>query len=272
MKASSMTRIPLCRSLVAAATLLAASGAAQAQAFDAVRIFGPVEGDGAGTVGAVMVAAPRYMGSDERGWLVLPSIDYRWKNGWFAGFSNGIGYVFPSRPDMQYGLRVTADIGRKESRSDALAGMGNIHPRAEAGAFFNYFPTQELFLTSSLRYGAGNDWNGMQIDLGAGYSAPLAPKWRGTIGVAATYVNGAYMQAYFGVTPQQAAASGYAVYTPGAGFRDVRLNASLVYAIDARWSLTGALTVGALQSEAKDSPIVFEPTTVTGIVAVSYGF
>ena len=263
---------PHCRSLLAAAALLAAAGAAHAQAFDAVRIFGPVEGDGAGIAGAVVIAAPRYAGSDERGWLVLPSIDYRWKNGWFAGLSNGIGYLFPSRPDMQYGLRVTADIGRKESRSDDLAGMGNIHPRAEAGAFFNYFPTREIFLTSSLRYGAGNDWNGMQIDLGAGYTTALAAQWRGTIGVATTYANGAYMQAYFGVTPEQAANSGYTVYAPGAGLRDVRFNASVVYAIDARWSLTGALTVSSLQSDARDSPIVFEPTPVTGIVALSYTF
>lgn len=258
--------------LAVAAATIAAAGGAHAQAFDAVRIFGPVEGDGAGTIGAVVIGAPRYAGSDERGWLVLPSIDYRWKNGWFAGLSNGVGYLFPSRPDMQYGLRITADIGRNESRSDALTGMGSIHPRAEAGAFFNYFPTREVFLTSSLRYGAGNDWNGLQVDLGAGYTTPLTPQLRGNFGVAATYVNGAYMQAYFGVTPQQSASSGYAVYTPGAGFRDVRLNASLVYAIDARWALTGALTVGALQSGAKDSPIVFEPTVVTGIVAVSYGF
>lgn len=268
-----MTRTaPRCTTLAATTMLLAAAGAAHAQAFDAVRIFGPVEGDGAGLAGALVIAAPRYAGSDERGWLVLPSIDYRWKNGWFAGLSNGIGYLFPSRPDVQYGLRVTADIGRKESRSDALDGMGNIHPRAEAGAFFNYFPTREMFLTSSLRYGAGNDWNGMQIDLGAGFSTALAPQWRGTIGVAATIVNGAYMQSYFGVTPQQSAASGYAVYTPGTGLRDVRLNASLVYAIDARWSLTGALTVSSLQGDARDSPIVFEPTPVTGIVALSYSF
>jgi MipA family protein len=267
-----MTATPSCRTLLAAAAMLAACGAAQAQAFDAVRIFGPVEGDGAGTVGAVVIAAPRYAGSDERGWLVLPSLDYRWKNGWFAGLSNGVGYLFPSRPDMQYGLRVTADIGRKESRSDDLAGMGSIHPRAEAGAFFNYFPTRETFLTSSLRYGAGNDWNGLQVDLGAGYTSPLTQRLRGTVGIAATIVNGAYMQAYFGVTPQQSAASGYAVYTPGTGVRDLRLNASLVYAIDARWALTGALTLSSLQGDARDSPIVFEPTPVSGIVALSYGF
>ena len=258
--------------LLLSALFVVACHGAQAQAFDAVRLFGVPEGDGEGSVGAVVISAPEYMGSDQRRILALPSVDYRWKNGWFAGFSNGVGYLFPSPPDMQFGLRVAADMGRKESRSDALDGMGSVNPRPEAGVFFNYFPTREVFLTSSLRYGAGNDRDGLQIDLGAGYSTQLSAQWRGAIGVAATYVNGNFMQAYFGVTPQQAATSGYAVYTPGAGFRDVRLNASLTYLIDAKWSLTGALTVSSLQGDARDSPIVFETTPVSGIVALSYGF
>lgn len=261
----------ICKPLLGA-SLLAACGWAQAQAFDAVRLFGVPEGDGAGTVGAVVIAAPSYMGSNERSVMGLPSIDYRWKNGFFAGFSNGIGYLFPSRPDMQYGLRMTADIGRKESRSDELNGMGSINPRPEASAFFNYLPTREVFLTSSVRYGAGNDRNGMQLDLGAGYTNQFAPQWRGAVGVAATYVNGNFMQAYFGVTPQQSANSGYAVYSPGAGFRDVRVNGSLTYSIDARWSLTGAVTVSSLQGDARDSPIVFENTPVSGVLALSYRF
>ena len=255
-----------------AALLLAACHGVQAQAFDAVRLYGVPEGDSAGIVGAVVISAPEYMGSDERRLLVLPSIDYQWKNGWFAGLTNGVGYQFPSRPDMQFGLRVTADIGRKESRSSALTGMGSIQPRPEAGVFFNYFPTAEVFLTSSLRYGAGNDHNVLQVDLGAGYATRFAAQWRVALGVAATYVNADYMQAFFGGTPEQAASSGYAVYTPGSGFRDVRFNGSLTYFFDARWSVTGGLTVSSLQGDSRDSPIVLQRTPVTGVLALSYAF
>jgi outer membrane scaffolding protein for murein synthesis (MipA/OmpV family) len=266
-----MNATAVCKSLLAT-VLVATCHWAQAQAFDAVRLYGVPEGDSAGIVGAVVISAPEYMGSDERRILVLPSIDYQWKNGWFAGLANGIGYQFPSRPDIQFGLRVTADLGRQESRTAALNGMGDIEIRPEAGVFFNYFPTAEVFLTSSLRYGAGNDRNGMQIDLGAGYANKLAAQWRAAVGVAATWVNADYMQAFFGVTPQQAAASGYAAYSAGSGLRDVRINGSLTYFIDARWSVTGALTVRSLQGDARDSPIVFENTPVSGVLALSYGF
>lgn len=271
MNASALCKPSLFAFLLAALLALASTGV-RAQAFDAVRLYGVPEGDGAGLAGAVVISAPEYMGSDERRVLVLPSIDYQWKNGFFAGLTNGVGYKFPSRPDMQYGVRITADIGRKQDRSDALNGMGSINPRPEAGVFFNYTPTEELFFTSSLRYGAGNDRNGMQIDLGAGFAKQLAEQWRMALGVATTYVNGNYMQAYFGVTPLQAAGSGYAVYNAGAGLRDVRFNGSVTYFIDQRWSVTGAVTVSSLQGDARDSPIVFERTPVSGVLALSYSF
>jgi outer membrane scaffolding protein for murein synthesis (MipA/OmpV family) len=261
----------LCKSLLGC-SLIAACQWVQAQAFDAVRLYGVPEGDSAGIVGAVVISAPEYMGSDERRILVLPSVDYQWKNGWFAGFNNGIGYQFPSRPDLQFGFRVTADLGRQEDRSSALAGMGDIEVRPEAGLFLNYFPTAEVFLTSSLRYGSGNDHHGMEIDLGAGYAKRLAPQWRAVAGVAATWVNGDNMQGFFGITPRQAAASGYPAYSAGSGLRDVRVNGSLSYFIDARWSVTGAITVSSLQGDARDSPIVFQSTPVTGVLALSYSF
>jgi outer membrane scaffolding protein for murein synthesis (MipA/OmpV family) len=258
--------------LLAAASMAVACGAAQAQAFDAVRLYGVPAGEGEGTVGAALIMGHQYMGSDERRTLLFPALDYQWKNGWFAGTTNGVGYQFDSAPNLQYGLRLTVDLGRDESRSAALAGMGDISARPEASAFFNMFLSPEFFLTSTVRYGAGNDRNGALVDLGAGYAVQLAPQWRTAVGVAATIANGNYMQSYFGVTPAQALTSGYAAYAAGSGVRDVRANASLNYFITEKWTLTGAVSVSSLQGSAKDSPIVRQTTPVTGVVALSYRF
>jgi outer membrane scaffolding protein for murein synthesis (MipA/OmpV family) len=81
-----------------------------------------------------------------------------------------------------------------------------------------------------------------------------------------------YMQAFYGVTAQQSARSGYALYTPGAGWRDVRGNASLTYFFTPEWSMTGALTVRALEGDVKRSPIVNEDTPVAGLLALNYSF
>ena len=252
------------------ASLLAATGsAAQAQAFDAVRIFGPVEADGKGAIGAAVISAPEFLGSKQHRTLLLPAFDYRWKNGFFAGTSNGIGYLFSSAPQLQYGLRITADFGRKASRSEALNGLGDIDAAAQFGGFFNYLASPALSLTSSLRYGAGNDHKGMVIDLGANHAMQLAPQWRSAVGVAASFVNANSMQSAFGVTPAQAVTSGYAAYSPGAGFRDVRATASLNYFVNRQWAVTGVLSASALTGDARRSPIVRDRSSVTGVLALT---
>ena len=250
----------------------AACGDVQAQAFDAVRLFGVPAGNGEGSVGAVVISGHQYMGSDERRIRVLPGLDYRWSNGWFAGTGNGIGYVFAPASNTPVGLRLTVDLGRSESRSAVLSGLGDIDARPEIGAFFNYLPNRNVFLTSSLRYGAGNDRKGAQLDLGAGYGLSLAPQWRAAAGVAVTLVNRELMQSYFGISAAQSAASGYPLYEVGAGLRDMRASAALNWSFAPAWTATAALSVSALQGDAKNSPIVRERTSTNGVLALSYRF
>ena len=245
---------------------------AQAQAFDVVRLYGASRPDDAGMVGAAVIAGRKYQGSDERRTLVVPLLDYQWKNGWFAGTTNGVGYNFSRRPDMDYGVRLTADLGRKESRSNALRGLGDVDLRPEIGVFYNYAVSPSLALTSSLRYGAGNDRNGLVVDVGAAYSMALASQWRLGLGVAASYANANYTQSYFGVTPAQSSASGYPTYAAGAGVRDVRANVALTYSVNPQVSITTALSASSLQGDAKDSPVTRKRSTATGIVSVSYAF
>jgi MipA family protein len=254
------------------ALLLVTGCTAHAQAFDAVRIFGPVDANGKGTIGAAVINSPEFLGSKQRRTMLLPALEYRWQNGFFAGTTNGIGYQFSSAPNMQYGLRVTADFGRDADKSAALKGMGDIDAAAEFGGFFNYFVSPQVSLTSSLRYGAGNDHNGMVIDLGANYAMQFAPQWRGAVGVATTFANSNTMQDRFGVTPAQAITSGYAPYTPASGLRDARISASANYFFSRQVAITGAVSASALLGDAKNSPIVRSKSAVTGVLAVSYEF
>ena len=245
---------------------------AHAQAFDAVRLYGAAADRDGGTLGLAVVAGHAYMGSDERRTRAYPAIDYRWASGWFAGTTNGVGYNFSRQAGVQYGVRLTADFGRDESRSAVLRGLGDVDARQEIGAFYNLQPTAHTFLTSSLRYGAGQGRDGLLLDLGADLNAQVAPAWRLGAGVAATWANAAYTQSYFGVDAAQAARSGRGVYTAGAGVRDVRVSVSATYAITPRASATAALSYGRLQGDAARSPIVRDRAGVNGVLAVAYAF
>ena len=244
------------------AALTGACGAAQAlRPSTPVRIFGLVEGDGSGTVGAV-VAAPRCRLGRARVSCCRASIPLEER--------------LVRRPVQRHRLPVPVAPGHairparyrrhrpQESRSDALAGIGNIHPRRGPGQLpATTFERRDL---RHRRCATAPATTGTACSRST--SAPATTRSRRSCGgndrVAATYVNGAYMQAYFGVTPQQ---SGVAAATrstaPARGWRDVRLNASVVYAIDALVPHRRA-DGGSLQNGARDSPIVFEPTGGNG--------
>ena len=271
-----MKYLPALRRLLPSAALLACLGAATpaafGQAFDVVRNFGAAPGEDGRWVGLAFIAGREYQGSNEARNLLVPQLEYQWSNGWFAGTSNGIGYNFSKDRGVDYGLRLPATFGRGGSRSPALNGMGDIDASPEIGAFFNYPVGRDFVLTSSLRYGAGNDHDGALLLLGGTYSTTIAPNWRVGAGVSANWANAAYMQSYFGVTSAQSATSGYAPYSPGAGLRDVRASLSVTYLMSPRLVVTGGISYDMLQGGAKDSPLTVQPNWFSGVVAVTYGF
>ncbi len=255
-----------------AAGLGLAGQSAFAQAFDAVRIYGAAPAQSGGVVALGGLFGHQYLGSDERRNMAAGGLDYMWSNGFFAGVGNGIGMNFSKQDNLSYGLRLTADLGRKERRSEALKGMGDIDVRPEFGGFLNYNLNQNFVLISSLRYGSGNDRKGLQADLGGAYRTRLGTDWDLGVGITLTLVNAELMQSNFGVTAEQAKTSKYAAYNAGSGLRDVRANFSLTYHITPRIGVTGALTARALQGDAKDSPLTREANPISGLVMATYLF
>ena len=223
-----------------------------------------------GRVGLAAIGAYEYLGSDETRNLVLPVVEYEWASGWFAGI-NGVGRQWTTG-DLQYGAKLTYDFGREESRSTALRGLGNVDPSAELGGFVRYALGGGVAAKTGVRVGAGVDNKGALWDLGLEFSRPLGTDWRLGGGLTATYATSDYLQSYFGVTPKQALASGYAVYSPSAGLRDVTAKVSLTYLFTPRVALTGVVSHTSLMGDAKDAPMVRRTSAATGLVALTYAF
>ena len=242
-----------------------------AQTFDAVRLQALPPGQDLAVVGAVLASGLAYPGTDKRRTQLLPLFVYQWANGWFAGVGNGVGLNFSADRASALGLRLTADFGRKESRSPALRGLGNIDPKPEIGAFHNVASASGVFGTSSLRLGSGNNGRGFVLDLGAGVSAALAPQWRLFVGVATTVANAAHQQAYFGVDAAQAQRSGYRVYEPKAGVRDARASTSITYAFDARSAVTAVVSLRRLLEDAADRPLTQDRDAASAVPVYTYG-
>lgn len=262
------------RSIKAALVVTAFAGThgfahAQAGFYRAVTPPGASQG---GLASAALLVGREYQGSDESRVRLLPGLDYQWRNGFFAGTSTGLGFNASSAPSMAYGARITADFGRKERRSNALRGLGDVEPRPEIGAFFSISPTRNVALNSSLRYGSGNDRDGLLLEVGASWSVALNPALRLGTSLAATWGNAKYLRDYFGVSVAQSGSSAYQPFVPDAGLRDLRLGVSLAYRIAPAWTLIGAVTHTGLQGDARRSPIVRETGTNSALLSLGYSF
>jgi MipA family protein len=249
------------------ACLLAAPALAQFE-YDAVNLEGSEMNRL--RVGGALYVGPRYLGSDERRAALLPVADYRWGDGWFAGTGNGIGYDFSHQRGTRLGVRATLDFGRRESRSDALRGMGDINPHPEIGAYFNQALVQGLTLTTSVRFGAGG--SGLLGDIGLGWGTDLGSGVLLRLAALATLANHSYMQDFFGVSAEQAAASGYPETRASAGVRDVRATATMLYGVTPDWLLSGTLIVRSLRGDAASSPLTRRASDASALVSLSYRF
>lgn len=224
------------------------------------------------SLGAAALSMPKYTGSDERRVAVYPAFDAQWKNGAFFSAISGLGYNFSKNPNIQYGVRMTMELGRDETKSGKLHGLGDINSMVEPGVFLNYYVNPNYALLSSVRYGSGADHNGFQMSLGGRATNMLNAKHRLTALFSTNWANNSYQQSYFGVNATQAIASGYSQYAPSSGLTDVKLGANWHWNIDTNWSLTTGASIQHLMGDAANSPFIFQRTPVTIYSAASYRF
>jgi MipA family protein len=212
---------------------------------------------------------PSYLGSDERRTRVLPAVSATWRNGWFAG-TGGIGYRFKPLPSLSTGFALTLDPGRDADDASALAGTGDIAARPELGVFANYALLPGWVAHGSLRYGSGNERDGLVSEWGVRRFWPVRSDLSLFAGVSATLVNRAAMQSQFGIDQAQAATSGYAVYEPGGGLRDVQAQLGARLPFGTRGAFSLAVQSRTLFGDARESPLARQRTGVGALATMSF--
>lgn len=245
---------------------LAASGAAFAQSQGIVSLPPVGPGESRLLVGAAALAQPAYAGASEHRLRLLPSIDYARRDGFYAGVANGVGYSFLRGPAIQAGLRLIPRFGRDEDDSPALRGMGDISAGVEASAYATFALSRAWTVGGQVR---GGD-RGVQADLGLRHDWVLAPTTRLSATSYLTLADGRSQRSAFGVDAAQSARSGYGLYTPGAGARNLQFALTANHFFAGRWIAVGGVGVGTLLGDAANSPIVREKTQVGAFVALGY--
>ncbi len=161
------------------------------------------------------------------------------------------------------------------NNDDDRVGLRDLGIAVEPGMFVNIWPTSWFRLRAEGRKGVTghHGWIG---DAGADLVARHGP-WTGTIGARAGWADVHYMNAYFGVTPLEAAASPFiaTAYQPTGGLRYRGLETTLAYRWSPHWQTTANFGFHRLGSIAADSPIVQtigERDEYAGGIGLRYSF
>jgi outer membrane scaffolding protein for murein synthesis (MipA/OmpV family) len=185
-----------------------------------------------------------------------------------AAFMAGRGMAKKWRPiwmpiiamvPLTLGLRF--DAGRRESTSGELAGLGSVKSTVRARLAGRYRFDDHWQLNGA--------WSADAFGRGGGHYGEFSLERHQRWSPDTTWVAGAgfsaagdrYLQSWFGVTPEQSARSGYAVYEPAAGLRDASVYANLRSQVAPRWVLLAGASATRLLGSAADSPLVRQRST-----------
>jgi outer membrane protein len=234
-----------------------------------------------GNLGIGVVSHATYEGSPNKRTNVLPLLSITYLDKYVGAFSldqRGLSWGFFDKNDFRMSVLVSEDIGRESKKrkiasiftlgDDRLKGMGDIQSTTEAGLAVGY---GSFNLTA--RKAIGNRGHGGSlVDLGLLLPIPVSDKLGVSVGISTTWASKEYMQAYFGVTQKQAAASRFKKFTPEAGCKSTDLSLGMEYAFNESMKFQATLNRSSLVGEAKKSPIAEKKSSLTVMSGVSYTF
>lgn len=208
------------------------------------------------TLGAGVRVDPKYPGADEYGFGPMGIFGLR-RDGAplpVEAPDEGSGFGFLS-DDSAFDFGPAIQLQGKRQEEDVGAPVGDVGFTVEVGAFAQVFVSDHFRLRAEGRRGIGGH-DGWVGDLSADFVLRDRDTYVFTIGPRARISDNGYHDAYFGVTPAVAAATGLPAFNPDGGIHAVGVAAGLTYMLNRNWGLHGFAGYDRLVGDAADSPIV----------------
>jgi len=219
-----------------------------------------------GAIGPVLIYRPEYQGGAHSSLHASPGFFVRW--GRFT-FTNASGFVTRRDGDVARGLAADLvrseswranlalrfDRGRATKDSSALNGLEDVQRTVRGRLQLSHAFDGGWGASAAASFDLLGRGGGTVFDLGVGRSFPLAPRATWSLGFNASAADRRYMQSYFGVSAQQAADTGYAPYSPRAGWRDVSVALGTRREFGERWIGYAGISQSWLVGPARSSPL-----------------
>lgn len=231
-------------------------------------------------VGGFVGFEPAYEGADEFRFVGYPLIVPRY-------YGPGYDPNEPARVDFRGidDVRVTAirlggldigplggySFGRDEDLAARLGGLGDVDGGATVGAFAAY-RLDPFIVDLAYHTQVTGDDTGYTLRFGIGAEHDLSQRLALSAYLGGSYASEDYMDAYFSVTPAQAAASGLGIYDADAGFKDIGIDIGLDYQLTDRVTVRTKAGYARLLQDAAASPITSSKDQFSGGLGVTYTF
>jgi outer membrane protein len=259
------------RPLLALAALLATTGASLAQTGLAPQALPQVTApDRAGwrlSLGAGAFFGPDYPGSNDwkTRFVVAPDIRYG-DDTFFLSIRDGVGATLLRNGAVSAGPLVRLRFGRDQDDNSALRGLGDIDASGEAGVFVRYADGTWV-ARGEVRQGFGGH-SGVLADASLDRVFRPRPDLILTTGPRVNWGSRDFADTYFGITPDQAARSGYQTYRAD-DYWLVGMAASATYIVNQRMAASLFGEVGQILGSSADSPLVDQRGSATqGVVGL----
>jgi MipA family protein len=230
-------------------------------------------------LGAAVRTRPAYDGSLSQRTDLVPVIRY-YGQPWFARTTQGIlegGLHWELGSGLATGFQLAYEEGRKSSESAFLSDHNftdDVDPGASLGAHLEWdtkIGPAPIFLLARYRQNLDAD-RGSLLDLRLNVGVYGSGRAIVALFGEATWGSSKANGAFYGVTPAQSAASGFAVYQPGSGLRHVSLGVIGSYDVSRHWTLVGALQQRWLQDDVARSPLAEERQSIYANAGIAYRF
>lgn len=212
------------------------------------------------TLGVLGAVAPVYEGSDSYRAFPAPVFDLRYRDLAFASVRDGIGLNLVRREWLTLGPVVRFRPGRDQDDNRALRGLGDVGPTVEAGVLATLGDGPVKLRLEAAQGVNGGGHRGFQARADLTYARPITERLILSGGPSITFADRTFTQSYFGITPDQAARSGYRAYDAEGGFKDVGFGLNATYRLGRGFALIAIAEVKQLIGDAADSPIVRDET------------
>jgi outer membrane scaffolding protein for murein synthesis (MipA/OmpV family) len=176
--------------------------------------------------------------------------------------------IFPGLgADLRYSDTIRTNLGLRidRGRSSSAPGLDSVGATVRGRVSTSWTPPREDRLygwrfTATLTADLLGRGGGQTFDVAATRDWYFGPYLIWTVGADLAAGSSTYMRQQYGVRPDESQRSGFPVYEPGAGLRDVSVGTTWRLEFRSRWVAFWGGSVGRLLGPAADSPLTVSPS------------